>query len=172
MNEHVDLNKILKDCPKGWKFWSPFFGEVEFDMIQCGYIIVTTKDKTTKLFNTDGTITIVDVKSEEIMLFPSKEQKDWSKFTAPWYKQEKKTERFDPKTLKPFDKVIIRHDAFSEWEASLFSHRNTYYGIDDLYSFRTVTDRFVDCCIPYNDETKHLVGTYDKVPEFYRYWED
>lgn len=88
------------------------------------------------------------------------------------YKQEKKTERFDPKTLKPFDKVIIRHDVLSEWEASLFSHRNTYYGIDDLYSFRTVTDRCVDCCIPYNDETKHLIGTYDKAPEFYRYWED
>ena len=140
-------------------------------MIQCGYIIVPTKDKTTKLFNTDGTITIVDVKSEEIMLFPSKKQKDWSKFTAPWYKNERKG-KFDPKTLKAFDKVIIRHDALCEWEASLFSHRNTYYGIDDLYSFHTVTDKCVVDCIPYNDETKHLVGTMDDVPEFYKYWED
>ena len=171
MNEHVDLNKILKDCPKGWKFWSPFFGEVEFDMINYGYVIVTTKDKNNKPFNTDATITIDDVKSEEIMLFPSKDQKDWSKFTAPWYKNERKG-KFDPKTLKAFDKVIIRHDAFSEWEASLFSHRNTYYGIDDLYAFRTVTDRCVEDCIPYNDETKHLVGTMDDVPEFYKYWED
>lgn len=171
MNERVDLNKILKNCPKGWKFWSPFFGEVEFNMIQCGYIIVTTKDKTTKLFNTDATITIVDVKSEEIMLFPSKEQRDWSKFTAPWDKNERKA-KFNPKTLKAFDKVIIRHDALCEWEASLFSHRNIYYENEDIYSFCTVTDRCVEDCIPYNDDTKHLVGTHDEVPEFYRYWED
>lgn len=29
-----------------------------------------------------------------------------------------------------------------------------------------------DNCIPYNDDTKHLVGTTDEAPEFYRYWED
>ena len=27
-------------------------------------------------------------------------------------------------------------------------------------------------CIPYNDETKHLVGTTEEAPEYYRYWED
>lgn len=31
MNENVDLTKILKECPKGWKLWSPLFGEVEFE---------------------------------------------------------------------------------------------------------------------------------------------
>ena len=30
----------------------------------------------------------------------------------------------------------------------------------------------VNVVIPYNDETKHLVGTTDEAPEFYRYWED
>ena len=27
-------------------------------------------------------------------------------------------------------------------------------------------------CIPYNNDTKHLVGTTDEVPEYYRYWEE
>lgn len=27
-------------------------------------------------------------------------------------------------------------------------------------------------CIPYNDDTKHLVGTKEEAPEYYRYWED
>ena len=27
MNENINLTKILKDCPRGWKFWSPIFGE-------------------------------------------------------------------------------------------------------------------------------------------------
>ena len=30
MNENIDLTKILKDCPKGWKFYSSIFGEVKF----------------------------------------------------------------------------------------------------------------------------------------------
>lgn len=27
-------------------------------------------------------------------------------------------------------------------------------------------------CIPYNDETKHLVNTSEEAPKFYRNWED
>ena len=30
MNENIDLTKILKDCPEGWKFYSSVYGEVEF----------------------------------------------------------------------------------------------------------------------------------------------
>lgn len=30
MNENIDLTKILKDCPKGTKFYSPLFGEITF----------------------------------------------------------------------------------------------------------------------------------------------
>ena len=34
MNENIDLTKILKNCPKGWKFYSPLFGEVDFQKIR------------------------------------------------------------------------------------------------------------------------------------------
>ena len=27
-------------------------------------------------------------------------------------------------------------------------------------------------CIPYNEETQHLVGTTDEAPDFYKFWED
>ena len=27
-------------------------------------------------------------------------------------------------------------------------------------------------CIPYNNDTKHLIGTTEEAPEYYRYWED
>ena len=30
MNENIDLTKILKDCPKGWKLYSTIYGDVEF----------------------------------------------------------------------------------------------------------------------------------------------
>ena len=31
MNENIDLTKILKDCPKGWKFHSSIYGKVCFE---------------------------------------------------------------------------------------------------------------------------------------------
>lgn len=84
-------------------------------------------------------------------------------------------DRFDPKTLKPFDKVLIKSDDDTTWVATLFSHIIKFHGaiipgIDYLESVTSYcTSSF---CIPYNDETKHLVGTTEEAPEFYRYWED
>ena len=127
-------------------------------------IVETIEGHFTWEINADGTISIDEVTSPEVMLYPSKEMRDWSKFTAPWLKRE----RFDPKTLKPFDKVLVRSENIFNWNCSLFSN------IDDFsskYPFLCLSMcyRF---CIPYNDETKHLVGTKEEAPEFYRYWED
>ena len=84
MNENVDLTKILKDCPKGWKFWSPIFGEVEFEKIfEHREFVNVKKDKESWSFCSDATFPIGDIKSVEIMLYPSEDQRDWSKFTAP-----------------------------------------------------------------------------------------
>ena len=33
MNENIDLTKILKDCPKGTKLYSPIFGDVIYEGI-------------------------------------------------------------------------------------------------------------------------------------------
>lgn len=77
-----------------------------------------------------------------------------------------KKEKFNPKTLKPFDKVIGRDCAGRIWDCDFFSH----IGLD-IYPYRCVGN-FYKCCIPYNDETKHLVGTTEEAPEYYRYWED
>ena len=163
MNENIDLTKILKDCPKGWKLYSPIVGEIDFSKI-CDdvYAIVTIQDRRTDFFTKEG-FYYADVDGE-CLLFPSKDQRDWSKFTAPWYKKEK----FDPKTLNAFDRVIVRNE-YDEWTCTLFSHirnkPNTRFicaTCESLYIY----------CVPYNDDTKHLVGTTDEAPEYYRYWED
>ena len=36
MNENIDLTKILKDCPKGFKLYSAVHGEVTFLSIENG----------------------------------------------------------------------------------------------------------------------------------------
>ena len=115
-------------------------------------------------FNTDATTSIGDIKSPEIMLYPSKNQRDWSKFNAPWYKKEK----FDPKTLKAFDKVLVKGNKMDcVWKCSLHSHFDANY----RHAFCANTGIY-KMCIPYNEETKHLVGTTEEAPEYYRYWED
>lgn len=77
--------------------------------------------------------------------------------------------KFDPKTLRPFDKIIVRGSCIDSWGCTLFSHFiNTDYGLN----FFTTSSCFVKYCIPYNEETKHLVGTSDEAPEQYKYWED
>ena len=97
------------------------------------------------------------------MLYPSRERCDWSKV-----KYEPKKERFDPKTLKPFDRVLVRDNNDTEnWSCDFFS----YIGESDVYKYISINSGFKQC-IPYNDDTKHLVGTTEEAPEFYRYWED
>ena len=123
MNENIDLTKILKNCPKGWEFYSSVLGEVEFveicdDEKESNPIWV----KVGKLAYTTGfTKEGVYLKGKgECTLFPSKDQRDWSKFTAPWYKKEK----FDPNTLKTFDRVLTRPSWDEKWDINFYSYTN------------------------------------------------
>lgn len=164
--DNIDLTKILKDCPIGWKFWSPLFGDVEFQRIFENKGFINTKiveNGNGWTFNFDATFFLGDIKSKEIMLYPSKDQRDWSKFTAPWYKKEK----FDPKTLQPFDKVLVRANLGAIWFCTTFSHIRVK---TQAYPYHTSSGMY-PYCIPYNEYTKNLVGTEDEAPEYYRYWE-
>ena len=165
MNENIDLTKILKDCPDGEQFWSPMLGYVKLYNINQERKIVSVILETDATWdiNANGTISIGNVTSPDIMLYPSKDQRDWSKFTAPWYKKEK----FDINTLKPFDKVLAKDSSTSLWRIALFSHMVK----SRVFSCVCMHTNFM-YCIPYNDDTKHLVGTTDEAPEYYRYWEE
>ena len=166
MNENIDLTKILKNCPIGTKLYSTIYGEVEFYKIVESnfYPIVLRAGNSSRQCVTKYGMHSIDYENKgECTLFPSKDQRDWSKFTAPWYKKG----RFDPKTLQPFDRVIASNYCDDEWDCDIFSH------INQEYSFPYVCiGQAWKCCIPYNDDTKHLVGTTDEAPDYYRYWED
>ena len=165
MNENIDLTKILKNCPKGTKLYSTVHGEVEFQQIIIDFtypIRYKIKSNIIERVTSDGKL-FDDYDDGECILFPSKEQRDWSKFTAPWYKKEK----FDPKTLKPFDKVLVKDK--DEWACTLFSHIVNGH---NYYKYKCCNFLLYRYCIPYNDDTKHLVGTTNEAPEYYRYWEE
>lgn len=168
MNEKIDLTRILKDCPNGTKLYSLVHGEVEFQKIDTSFtcsIFVKIKNGIIESFTPNGKI--FDSYNGECILFPSREQRDWSKFTAPWYKKWK----FDPKTLKPFDRVLARIDGGDVycWFADFVS-TPTIEKYDLLPCIMSNKD--ANMIIPYNDDTKHLVGTTEEAPEYYRYWED
>ena len=166
MNENLNLVEILKDCPVGTKLYSPIIGEVEFKRIKyCEYPIVTRCKNGNRIlsFTKDGLFFPEGVQGECIMLFPSKNQRDWSKFNV-------KKHRFDPKTFQPFDKVLVKRgdESYYVWFPDFVSLPPNDV---DKTVFCMNTDDVV-MVIPYNEETKHLVDTNEEAPEFYRYWED
>ena len=162
MNENLDLTKILEGCPKGIDFYHTVYGTVLFNSIDLDseYPIRFIVGKNQVNSVTKSGLAISDYKGE-CVLFPSKDQRDWSKFERFWDKP--KVEKFDPMTLQPFDKVLIRNVDNGFWNAAFFSY---------------IAGQWVNCvgsgtaeCIPYNEETKHLVGTTEDCPEFYKWWE-
>lgn len=228
MNENIDLTKILKDCPIGWEFYSSIYGYVIFHKIE------NSSEYPIKFFYINknnsknyGSVTKQGLHvfyfNGECTLFPSKEQRDWSKFTAIWYKNDrfdqkmvkpkfkvgdrvrhKETNKddvyeiskvyddsygivgftwmiymkyqdqyelipnkFDPKTLKPFDKVLVRDKSCYNWMCELFSHIK----IESEFKYWCISNGY-KYCIPYNNDTKHLAGTKEEAPEHYKYWED
>ena len=262
MNENLNLVEILKDCPKGTRLYSTIFGEVEFDHINThtNYtIVIRLKDrKGYESLTSEGKM--FAEYDGECILFPSRENRDWSKFkhtcefkdgdilsyqcgcfknrtiyiyrhrerfntgyyvaisgdpdaelmidnkgvcalngyndTARFATEEERQKlfkaikdncykwnaetktlekliepKFDPKTLQPFDRVLVRLRKDCIWHATFFSHydKEVKWG---CYPFVTTGSRSYSECIPYNDETKHLLGTSDEAPEYYRYWED
>ena len=227
----MDLRKILKYCPEGWKFYSTIFGDEtcvlsidQYEGNPCPITIYHSKLGKSASYKITRNGHPFAEGCGECCLFPSREMRDWSKFSAYWYKNEnlikpkfkvgdiirhKNTNdvykisevyydfygidgfdwgiyinnqdkyelvsnKFDPKTLKPFDKVLVRDSnlvadsSSSLWKCQILSHIKEeskdypYVCINEEYSF----------CIPFNDDTKHLVGTNKQAPEFYRYWEN
>ena len=90
------------------------------------------------------------------------------------YRVKPKSEKFDPKTLQPFDKVLVRNCTADNWKCAHFSHTEPSFKGKIYVTSMLFRDGILynDNCIPYNEDTKHLVGTTDEAPEFYRYWEE
>ena len=266
MNEDLNLIEILKDCPEGTKLYSTVLGEVELCAVEHNNtypILVKDNIGNTGWLTSSGKF--IEKFDGECILFPSKDQRDWSKFnpknkelvppcefkdgdilsyqcgrlknrsiyiyryhktlnTAYYvalsgdtdstfrinnkekcalngydhtvrfateeekqklfdaikengYKWNAKTKtldklvesRFDPKTLQPYDKVLVRDKDLVRWRCTFYSHLRE--DNETMYKYVTAYNIY-KYCIPYNDDTKHLVGTTDEAPEFYRYWED
>lgn len=223
-NEELNLAELLKDCPKGTKFYTPICGEVEFVTVAINHsdypIITRDSDDIKQIFTEKGCY--VYSRFAECVLFPSKEQRDWNVWKAEQKKKHQyqvgdyiifkgndnlnplvykildidntfyeieaisdpkeytqslslfdpilensiKVNQFDPKWLKPFNRVLVRDKNMFQWRISYFN------SLEDTAPFFNSINGTYYQCIPYNLETKHLVGTTEKAPEFYINWEE
>ena len=153
----MNVAEILKDYPSGTKLYSSIFGELSFlyfmsgslyplycKVIRSGYIVSFTEE---------GKCNITDA---EPTLFPSKIQRDWSKFEV----SDQVSDQENKPQFEPFDKVLVRDGDNDSWQPAFFSVLKEdgaeKFGVIDGY-----IPTFYCQCIPYNDDTKHLLGTYD-----------
>ena len=178
MNENLDLTKILEGCPVGTKFYSTIYGKVDFSRIIYDdygkYLIeLMVYNKYTYSIEVhycekDGTFSIeyegeCTLYEGECTLFPSEDQRDWSKFVRFW-DNGPKVEKFDMKTLQPFDRVLVRDYPEHDWRVENFGCITEKH--------KCICTSFWKMCIPYNEETKHLLGTKEDCPEYYKWWEE
>ena len=131
MNKDLNLVAILKNVPIGTTLWSPLYGDCKFigitdEELTSHPISCKVKDKHNEvdyaLFSADGR----DINSDnylnaECILFPSKENRDWSTFKV-----------INHNTFKPFQKVLVKvtndDDDNHIWVASIYSHYNESKG--------------------------------------------
>lgn len=148
----MNIAEILKKCPKGTKLYSSLYGEVELVKVKDNtiYPIVVSClefENYIMKFDKDGKNMTAH---KEPTLFPSKTQRDWSKFGA--NDQETKHQ------FKPFDKVLVRDDDDTTWRCDFFSHLGDKEGV-----FICLTTWWHQC-IPY-EGNEHLLGTTNNPEE-------
>ena len=149
MNENLNLVEKLKDVPKGTKLWSPVCGECElFDVnIICKtfpIVCIGIDDGLEWHFKANGTF--VENTGVECVLFPSKENRDWSSFQVP-----NKHKHFEP-----FQKVLCAFDhdyGYKVWAADFYSH----------YDESTRKHYLVSCFVVDDDEIIPYEGNEDKL---------
>lgn len=153
--EKINISELLKDYPKGMELYSPLCGKCVFDRLNMGTIICKNKIHK-KLHSQVKGITCFQFFDDcECMIFPSKDQRDWSKFQWPF--KDGAPNKFDISTLVPFEsRVLIRDNVKEKWSPAIWG----FYDSDSQdyqYKLVGVIARY---CIPY-EGNEHLLGTTD-----------
>ena len=100
------------------------------------------------------------IDKEDSILFATEEEKNklfsaLEKEGKAWDSEKKQIVDLKPKCeFKPFDKVVVRCREADRWSIDFFSHKVSN-------GYICAGDAWFGYCLPYNDETAHLLGTTD-----------
>lgn len=147
----MNIAEILKDCPSGTRLYSPIYGELSLVNAVPGHIYpicCRTRRGNAVDFTEDGKSSTTDA---EPTLFPSKDQRDWSKFGV----SDQVTDQESKPRLKPFDKVLVRDGDSDVWDCNIFNR------IDEDGEYYCIDYECWEQCIPY-EGNEHLLGTTKK----------
>ncbi len=145
----MNIAEILRNCPKGTNLYSPIFGEVKLLRVDKHSITCMIDFGAEESFQSDGKY-MARYPDAECVLFPSKEQRDWSKFGV--------TNKETKPQFKPFDKVLVRDRDDRKWGCDFFCHLGDKEGV-----FVCISSWWRQC-IPY-EGNEHLLGTTKKPEE-------
>ena len=230
MAKEINIAEILKDMPSGTRLWSPILGNVMFKGVNYGYktypIGVTGTDKLNYSFTQSGRY--FAIKGAELLLFPSRDMKNWSKFFKEGDVLENTSDEVFPKYVifkkfvddkyttfeaingivlgdepvkysiqntlsyskvkdedmaleikkkiqnivdkktrtsatefQPFDKVLVRNHDKYPWCPAFFGLKSDS---GEQCPYKTSNGAY-KYCIPYNEKTKHLLGTTEPYTE-------
>lgn len=148
---------IINKIKVGDKIYCTLFGDVTVQELYPNSVLKTH----IKIKDNEGVITYLNKEGKytergECVLFPSKENRDWSTYSP----------KFNINTLEPFDKVLVRDKDNHCWTTGLYSHYEDYGDMRFFISNNISWNQ----CVPYNDDTKHLVGTIKMPDDKYINW--
>lgn len=150
--------QVIKDHGYKWNFKTKTLEKLIIPKFKVGDKVIKKGCSIPVLISEINDGNYYSITENSIGSFKIKEQDNWELIPN----------KFDPKTLKPFDKVLVRQ--YNEhWHIQFFE---TMYKDRKKYPFVCLGGKIYSYCIPYNDDTKHLVNKMDEAPEFYRYWEN
>lgn len=141
----MNIAKILKKCPSGTKLYSPLYGEIELVSVYDKKYPIVCSHKVNNVeyyrtFTEEGKCRDYNA---ELMLYPSRDQRDWNKFGV--------TEQETKHQFKPFEMVLVRDEDDRNWTCNFFSYINDY-------GEYICIDSYWKQCIPY-EGNEHLLGT-------------
>ena len=124
------------------------------------YAGCSNNTETDVVYNSSIMINKTSVRKESLRLATEEEKQQLfsalEKEGKAWDSEKKQIVDLKPKCeFKPFDKVVVRCSEADRWSIDFFSYKvhNGYICTGDAW---------FGYCLPYNDETAHLIGTTDE----------
>ena len=167
MAKEINIAEILKDMPSGTRLWSPILGKVMFKGVNYGYktypIGVTGTDKLDYSFTQSGRY--YAIKDAELLLFPSKDMRDWSKVFKEGDVLENTSDNVFPRYVL-FEKFIDdKYTTFEAINGIVLGDEPVKYSIQNTLSYSKVKDEDMALEIKKKIQKIIAIKTESSVPE-------
>lgn len=161
MAKEINIAEILKDMPEGTKLWTPICGEVVLlDIGLSDVYPIVVRDSYLMKYSFTENGTYYEQKGAEMLLFPSKEMRDWSKVFKKGDVLENTSDNVFPRYVL-FEKFI--DDKYTTFEATtriIVGSETVKSIIQDTLSYSKVEDE--DMALEIKKKIQNIV---DKKPE-------